>query len=82
MSRKTFIRFEPLPVEAGRKTGRWQVLSISSGGLLGIVTWYPSWRQYVLEPSCSTVWSNGCLRDVTAFLDAQNQVHRTKEEAT
>lgn len=80
MARKSYIRFEVAPQAYGRKTSRWIVVSISSGNTLGWIDWRIGWRQYVFEPNDNTSWSSGCLRDVIAFLDAQNLKQRTKEE--
>jgi hypothetical protein len=49
-------------------TRRFQVVSKSGGGGLGRITFYPPWRQYIFEPDISTIWSDGCLDQVSEFL--------------
>lgn len=74
-----FLRFEFL-----RKVGMtniWAMKSISSGDLLGVIKWYPRWRQYCLmidfprdltsgpNVLLGIVLSAGCLRDIAEFID-------------
>lgn len=36
---------------------------------LGVVKWYGAWRQYCYFPEPGTVFSKGCLNDISDFLD-------------
>lgn len=63
---------------ASGKTEVWRVTSMSSGDLLGGVSWYGPWRQYVFEPEGGCVFNNGCLNDVSGFLAEMNASHRAK----
>ena len=50
------------------KTKVYGVLSRSQDSRLAIIRWYGAWRQYVLEPEAGTIWNNGCLMEVIAFM--------------
>lgn len=50
------------------KTEVYDVLSKSSGGVLGHIKWYSSWRQYCFFPSPQCVFNNGCLVDIINFI--------------
>lgn len=46
------------------KTEIWDILSKSSGFILGKIKWYGPWRQYCFFPSGNTVFNNGCMQDI------------------
>lgn len=69
-----YMMVELCPVE-GRKTSVWSVLD-EDGGLLGAIRWWGAWRQYVFQPENLTVFHNGCLSDLAAFLTKANEEHR------
>lgn len=77
-----YLQVEHHPPHGERKTSGWTVLA-NDGGMLGIVRWYGPWRQYTFEPSAGTVFSAGCLKDLTAFLERVNREHKaaTAEKA-
>lgn len=37
---------------------------------LGIIKWYSPWRQYVFYPAESTLFSSGCLQEISNFISA------------
>ncbi len=51
------------------KTHRWAVKNLSTGEALGAIQWFSRWRQYVFLPCCGSVYSAGCLRDITEFIE-------------
>ena len=52
------------------------VFSARRGDLLGVLSWYGRWHQYVLEPNPDAIWSAGCLDEVRATLDHLNASRR------
>lgn len=70
-----FISFRLIPTP-GRKTSTWQVVSKSHGDLLGTISWYAGWRQYVFEAEPGCVFSDGCLASVVAFLAEQKMARK------
>ena len=50
------------------KTTRWEVRNKHNGALLGLVKWYPPWRQYCFYPNADAVFSHGCLENTTAHI--------------
>lgn len=50
------------------KTQVWHVISKKHGDILGVVRWYPRWRQYTFWPELHTIWNPECLMDVCEFI--------------
>jgi hypothetical protein len=50
------------------KTKSFHVISKKHGDLLGVVRWYPRWRQYTFFPEPDTVWNTECLWNICAFI--------------
>ena len=63
-------------IEQKPKTGVYQVNNNFSGYELGIIKWYPPWRQYAYFSTCEAVYSVGCMEDINDFIKG------LKEEAT
>jgi hypothetical protein len=50
------------------KTEVYDVLSKSSGFILGHIKWYPAWRQYCFFPSPNCVFNVGCMKDINDLI--------------
>jgi len=50
------------------KTSVWHCNSNSGDYIIGIVKWNPGWRQYCFFPENETVFSNGCMQDISNFI--------------
>ena len=46
----------------------WYCLNNKSGYQLGIVEYYPKWKQYVFTPDTDTCFSVDCLSDIINFI--------------
>ena len=55
-------------IEKKPKTSVFSVVNKKYGDLLGIVRWHGPWRGYVLDIQEKTIWSIGCMKDVTGFM--------------
>ena len=55
-------------IEQKPKTAVYQCINTNHDDLLGIVEWYPPWRQYCFAPEYRCVFNNGCLRDIINFI--------------
>lgn len=62
-----YLEFKEVPFKG--KTKRFEVLSYSTGEILGRIQWYSHWRQYTFMPSYPTVWNKDCLNDISKFLE-------------
>ena len=73
LGRYMVVELAPAQPESG-KTKRWLIRSRSGGGVLGVVSWYGSWRAYTLEPISDRriVFSADCLDDISGFLKRVN----------
>jgi hypothetical protein len=69
---KEFLEFRELRPKENAKTKRFAVVSKTRGSQLGRISFYPAWRQYIFEPDISTLWSDGCLKQVQEFLTKIN----------
>jgi len=61
---KKYIEFDKVG-DTG-KTEIWNVLSISSGFVLGQIRWYGAWRQYCFYPSGNSIFNIECMRQIQA----------------
>ena len=64
--KKRFISFKLL--EKKPKTSVYAVINVKLGNILGIIKWYPSWRQYCFFPESDTVFNKDCLSDIENFV--------------
>ena len=63
---KSYLEFEKQFYEG--KTERYNVISKTTGFVLGRIMWENGWRQYIFSPSYPTIWSKGCLKEIEDFL--------------
>ena len=71
-----YLRFEQVDTPPGRKTAVWNVISQSSGAILGTIRWHGPWRQYTLWPTNGTLYNVECLTDLADRLATCNRWHR------
>ena len=50
------------------KTHVVNILSKSSGFILGKIKWYGPWRQYCFFPTAETIFNIGCLEDINKYI--------------
>lgn len=58
------------------KTSTWLCCTNKNNDGLGVVKWYPGWRQYCFFPKMGTVFSGGCLKDIDEFIHTQMDKRR------
>lgn len=66
MAKSKYMEFDKVG-DTG-KTEIWNILSKSSGFILGQIKWYGPWRQYCFYPSPYCVFNNTCMSDVQKFI--------------
>ena len=66
MSEYKYIHF--VKIEDKLKTQVYSCRNNKSDYELGIIKWYPGWRQYCFMPHGQCVFSIGCLEDICAFI--------------
>ena len=49
-----------------------RIFSNRGGALLGILSFYKPWRQYVFSSQPECIFNNSCLRDVLDYLEGEN----------
>ena len=59
-----------------RKTKVWTVGNINNDIWIGLIEWCNPWRQYCFFPRPETVFSAGCLDDLSDFLKTVNADHK------
>jgi hypothetical protein len=63
----THLIFKELGTSVSGKTIFFNVFGYKMA-LLGTISWYSSWRQYVFEPYIGNVWSHDCLLELSQFI--------------
>jgi len=43
---------------------------------LGVINWYPKWRQYIFDPNIYTIYSDNCLKELAEFITKLNKEHK------
>lgn len=64
-------------LEVKTKTAVYRVVSKSDRFVLGTIKWWGSWRQYCFFPNEETVFSKGCMNDLSDFIEKLME-HRKK----
>ena len=58
------------------------VIRAKTGDVLGIVAWFPRWRQFEFEPRDGAAFSWDCLKALSEFLVELNEEKRAAKEST
>jgi hypothetical protein len=74
---KKYIRFNEVN-NPGKNTRIFEVINLSGDYIFGFIHWYTAWRQYIFEPLENTVYSAGCLEDITSELKKLNYEQKHK----
>ena len=59
---------EFIEVKDTGKTKVWQIISKTSGFILGHIRWWGAWRQYCFFPSPETLFNIQCMQDIQNFI--------------
>ena len=62
------------------KTQIWDVINKSSEEPLARIEWYWPWRQYVIYPEPNTLYNDGCLETIIAFIKRLNKEKKILKE--
>jgi len=71
-----YMEAQLLEQEPDAKTQRWQIRSKGDGSVLGVVKWFGPWSQYCFFVMDVAVFSAGCFKDLTSFLEELNRKHK------
>ena len=69
MERVSLGRF----MHAQTRGDKWALHNKSSGDLLGLLEYHPSWRQWVWETRAECIFSADCLQGIVKFLGRLNK---------
>ena len=61
-----YLEFNTL--EQKPKTKVIEIISKRGRERLGIIKWFPRWRQYAFFPEVDTIFNVECLNDITFFI--------------
>jgi hypothetical protein len=73
---ESYIDFEL--VEQKPKTNVFDVKNKHHGTKLGTVKWHSEWRQYAFFPEPEMVFSQGCMEDITKFVNGLMEERKKK----
>jgi hypothetical protein len=65
-----------------KKTKLFVVVNKSSITGIGCIKWYAPWRQYCFFPNEGTVYSAGCLDDISDFIGSLMAERKQKKETS
>lgn len=68
-----YIHFEHRSSELYTNDNIWTCRNNKSNSLLGMIEYYPSWRQHVISFEKGCVFNNTCLQDIIHFLEQLNK---------
>ncbi len=74
-----YIVFEQVAAKA--KTSVWQVVNRKSRFGLGLIEWYPQWRQYTFSPVEGGTFNDECMVDIANFMTNLRHWEREHGEA-
>jgi hypothetical protein len=78
--RSEFLNFrDEGPINAGRKTHKYTVISRHTNGIVGHIKWYLQWRQYCFFP-LNVVLDKKCLREIAEFSEQATEAQRDKTD--
>lgn len=52
---------------------RWDIYNAKSHDGLGVIFWYPAWRQFVFAPEGTPVFSHDCMTALSTFCRFRTQ---------
>ena len=52
-----------------KKTEVWECRNNSWNEVLGIIKWYPLWRQYCFFTNSEIIYAESCLNDISKFIN-------------
>ena len=64
-----YLSFKRGPDSDSGLTQTWFIYSKNHGDILGKVSWYSAWRQYVFSTRNDPIFNKGCLNDIATFLE-------------
>lgn len=71
MKKYKFIYIEQVGQEIFNKKPVYRIFNNRNKSQLGILSWYPPWKEYVFSSQLECVFNNSCLRDVLDFIENQ-----------
>lgn len=67
---KDYLKFEKVEsADADNRTSRYLVINIKKDEEIGEIKWHGHWRQYCFFPDPESVWSAGCLEQISNFIN-------------
>ena len=67
--RSRFFEVVEQPLLKGRSTHTYRIRNLAGQYEIGLIKWYPQWRQFCFFPSPDTVWSKGCVQGIRAAIN-------------
>lgn len=64
-------------IERKTKTHVWEVLSKEHGFGLGLIKYYPAWRQYAFFPYEGNVFNPTCMNDLIRFIEDEEGIRKS-----
>ena len=75
-----FIEFKDSG-EWHEKKPMYDILNKKLGDVMGMVFWYPPWRQFVCRFKDDCIWSADCLKDVQEFIEGPPKIEAATKDS-
>lgn len=75
---KTVYRYIRFDLEGGY----WKCMNKRAANILGYASYYPQWKQWVMEFERDCVFNNSCLNDMAHFLSQLNKLESPPPKGT
>ena len=69
MKKYKYITIDQFDQEYWKKKPLYRIKNNRHGYYIGLICWYPDWKQYVFCSEQNSVFNNDCLRDVLDFME-------------
>lgn len=79
---KIHLRFEKLPLEAGKKMFSYRVINVTFKEDIGIIHFRGGWRQYVFRAKPDVDMSRSCHREVDSFINQLMDAWKPRKKIT
>jgi hypothetical protein len=64
-----YIQIKQIAAELFSGKPVYRIYNNKSQAQIGIISWYPPWKQYVFSSQPECIFNNSCLRDVLDFIE-------------
>jgi hypothetical protein len=65
-----------------KKTKHFNVYASTEDYRIGVIKWYPNWRQYCFFPEVGTLYNSECMNDIADFIKGLMNERKESKKGT